>query len=141
MTRRAAGQLTRTADVVLFDQLASQRRLVLGLPRHIENLLARAQVGFRRAVAIKTPFHLQRLVLPHKRHAIDAAVAGDAANSFVEMNTMIEINEVGQIVNPRPANRRARLKTVPHRLQDIAAGPDLRMTAHAGGGRRQAGKS
>lgn len=141
MASRAAGQLSRAADVVLFDQLSPERTLIAaGLPRHIENLLARAQIGFRIAVAIETPFHLQRLVLPHQRHAIDAAVASDAADSLIDVNAVIEINEVGQVVNPGPTNRHAGLKTVAHRLQDIAGRPDLRVTAHAGRRRRQSGE-
>ena len=141
MTGRAAGQLTGVADVVLLDQLPSECPwFAVRPPSHIENLLARAQVLFRRAVTVETPFHLQRLVLPHERHAVDRAMASDAADALRYMDTMVEVNEVGKVVHSSPADRHAGLQTVAQRFQDIAVGPDLRVTVHAGRGGRYAGE-
>lgn len=126
MTRRAAGQLAGTSDVVFFHQLlAEDMSIGLRLPIHIKYLLARSQELFRATMAVKAPFHLQSLVLPHERHAIDASMAGRAADTFVNVNAVVKINEVGQVVHPRPANRHAALVTIAHRLENIAAGPDL----------------
>ena len=141
MTCRATRQDTGALNVVLLDQLQSQRALIcFRSPIHVEDLLARAQESFRRSMAVETPFHLQRLLLPHERHAIDRAMAGRAADPFVNVNTVVKINEVSQIMHALPANRRAALITVAHRLQNIAARPDLRMTVHASCRRRQAGE-
>ena len=141
MTGRAAGQLTRVADVVLLDQLPSEYALfAVRPPIHVEHLLARAQVLFRRTMAVETPFHLQSLVLPHERHAIDRAMARDAADALPYMDTVVEINEVGKVVHSGPADWRTGLKTIAQRFQDIAAGPDLRVTVHAGCGGRYAGE-
>ena len=63
-------------------------------------------------MALETPFHLQRLLLPHERHAVDRAMASDAADALRYMDTVIEINEVGKVVHSGPADRRTGLKTI-----------------------------
>jgi len=56
-------------------------------------------------MTVETPFHLQRLLLPHERHAINLAVAGRAADALVHVNAVVEVDEVRQIVDARPLNR------------------------------------
>src|SRR5207245_7608322 len=67
MARRAARQLL---DLVLGDQLLSELELI-GRRRVIdaEDRGARAHVAFRMAMAVEAPFHLERVLLPHERHA------------------------------------------------------------------------
>src|SRR4051812_25116474 len=52
-------------------------RLLFGEVAHRENLIARAQVRGWIVVAIEAPAHVERLRLPHERHAIDPSVARD----------------------------------------------------------------
>ena len=82
-------------------------------------------------MAINTPLHEQGRVAPHQRHLIHSAVTGDAAHPFFYVNAVIEIYKIGQVVNSRPLNRFARSKTVSHRRELRAVGPDLRMALHA----------
>src|SRR5580658_9507093 len=57
------------------------------------------------------------------------------------MNAVIEIYEVGQLVDARPFERPAGAKTFAHGLQISGVGPDLRMAIHAGLGGRDAGEA
>src|SRR5262245_40997721 len=75
-------------------------------------------------------------MLPNQGHAIHLPMARAATHSFVHMNAVVEVSEVGQVVDPRPANRFVGAKAIAHRLEHWAGGPDLRMTVHAGLGRR-----
>src|SRR5207253_2669853 len=96
VTDRAIGQLRGRVDLVTDDQLPAQLSLRnRRLPTHRENFLTRAEVIFRRTVAIQTPFHVKGFGFPHERHAIDPTVTGFAADSLVDMNTVVEINEIG----------------------------------------------
>lgn len=142
MTGRAAGQNFDAANVIALDELAAESCLIgRRLPSYIEYFFARPQELFRLAMAVEAPFHLQGLSLPQKRHAVDTAVASCAADAFLHVYTVIEVGKVGEIVHPRPADRRAVLETVAHRFQHIAARPYLRVAVHAGGRGRNAGKS
>jgi hypothetical protein len=91
-------------------------------------------------VAVETPFHLQRLGLEHQRHAVDAAVAGFAADAVADVNTVIEVDEVRQIVHPDPVQRPIIAEAGAHRFEVWALIPDLRVTVDAGLGRRNAGR-
>lgn len=51
------------------------------------------------------------------------------------MYAVIEINEVGQVMHPRPFDWLARSPAFAHRLKVCTGGPELRMTIHAGLGR------
>jgi hypothetical protein len=44
---------------------------------------------------------------------------------------MVEVNEIRQIVDPRPVNRLTCAKAVSHWFQNRAVGPDLRVAIHA----------
>ena len=77
MAGAAIYQATRGIDVVLRDQLLSLAVPILRwVPRHFVNLIARADVLLRFAMAIQTPLHVKRLRLANKRHFINAAVTG-----------------------------------------------------------------
>ena len=77
----------------------------------------------------------------HQRHLVDRPVAGGAADALVHVNAVIEIHEVGQIVDARPLERLAGAEALPHRLQHRRVRPDLRVAVHARLGRRNAGKA
>ena len=60
------------------------------------------------------------------------------ALALVHVDAVVEVGEVGQIVDARPLDRPAGTEAVAHRLEERAVGEDLRMTVHAGLGRRNA---
>src|SRR5579863_4311452 len=88
-------------------------------------------------MAVDAPLHVERIYLVHERHRVHPAVARRAADTLVYVNTVVEVNEVGQVVNARPLDRLARAEAFAHRLQKLGVGPDLRVAAHArlGGGK------
>src|SRR5690242_13583362 len=59
-------------------------------------------------------------------------MTGRAADAFVDMNAVVEIDIVGQVVDPRPFNRFARACALSDRLQVRAVRPNLRVAIHAG---------
>src|SRR5437016_3530221 len=61
---------------------------------HVEDLVARADVLLRRAVAANAPIHRERGGLIRERHLVDAAVARPASDAFGDMNRVVEMNEV-----------------------------------------------
>ena len=91
-------------------------------------------------MTLQTPFHLQRCRLRHDGHLIDAAVTGRATDAFVHMNRVIEVSEVGQVVNADPFQRLAALETCAHRFEIRTICPDLFVAVHADGGRRHSGR-
>ena len=100
MTRRTARELL---NLILRDEPLAEIDLIGR--RHVvdaEYGLARTHVTLGVAMAVEAPLHLQRLFLPHQRHAIDLAVAGRAADAFVHVNAVVEVDEVGQVVHARP---------------------------------------
>src|SRR6266576_6438258 len=155
VTRGTTGNVGHGAQPIFGHQVASQRDLIgvsLAIDHdrfcagrlfiaHIEYLIARPQIFFRRAMAVQTPLHLQRSVVIHQRHAVNGAVAGIAAHALIDMNAVIEINEIGEVVDPVPDKRFAAAETFTDRFEHGGACPNLRMTIHAGSGGRNAGKA
>jgi len=141
VARRAARQHGRALDVVLLHQLSPQRDLLAGgLPAHVENLFSRSQELLWLAMATQAPFHLQRVFLAHQRHTIHGPMASVTTHAFLNMNRMVEVCEIGKVVDAGPANRRAVLKTISHRPEDVACGPNLGVTVHANRRRGDTGK-
>src|SRR5262249_40417863 len=98
----------------------------------------RTYVSFRIAVAIEAPLHLQRVLLPHQRHAVDLSVTRRAADSLIDVDAVVEIDEVGQVVHARPFDRSAGAEALSHRLEERAVREELRVAVHARLGRRNA---
>ena len=82
-------------------------------------------------MAVEAPFHLQRLFLPHQRHAVHLSVARGASHAFVHVNAVVEVDEVRQIVHARPLNRAACAEAFAHRFEERAVREDLRVAVHA----------
>src|SRR4030095_7565524 len=57
-------------------------------------------------------------------------MAGDAANTFVEVNTVVKVDKIWQVVHSGPDKRLSRAKTLPYRRQEGALSPDISMTVH-----------
>src|SRR5262249_38754280 len=119
-------------DVVVLYQLEPQRALVARRrPVHVEHVLARSHLVLGLAMAVETPFHLQGRRLIELVHAVDAAVARSAADTLVHVHAVVEVDEVGQIVHPDPADRFVVTPARAHRLEERALRPDLRVAVHA----------
>src|SRR5690242_336312 len=132
MTYRATGQFVRTFNAIIPAQLASECELIIRLRvAHVEDQLARPQVLLWRSMAAQAPLHEQRWNLVGERHAVDLAVTRRAADTLVHMNAVIEIHEARQVVDSVPAERATCRITGPHRLEHLAAYPNLRMAVHA----------
>src|SRR5437773_2980490 len=103
MTCRAARELL---NLVFRDQPRPELELVgWRVVVHAKDRLARPDVLLGMAVAVEAPLHLQRFFLPHQRHAIYLPVARGAPDALVQMDAVVEVHEIGQVVDARPANR------------------------------------
>jgi hypothetical protein len=83
-------------------------------------------------VAIEAPLHLQGVLRIHERHLINPPMARCAADAFVYVNGMIEIDEVRKVVNPNPGNRLAASPAITDWLEQLRIGPDLRVAIDTG---------
>ena len=109
MADRAARQVLDSRDAVFLDEARAQARDLGGrLPFHVEHLIARPDVPPGLAVALEAPLHLQRRVLIHERHLVDAARGTSRSRRPVARGSVVEVHEVGQVVDPRPAQRLVR---------------------------------
>ena len=123
MTRGTAGQ---SQNVIFIYEPATERNLVgRRSVIHIEHLVARAQISLRMPVAVQTPLHRQWLRAPRQRHFIYAAVTYIASDPFRHMYAVVEVDEIRQIVDPRPLNRNAGPVTLANGLQCRGRRPHL----------------
>src|ERR1700733_1444077 len=84
VTRPAGFQLL---NVILLHQPGAEFSLrFLRLIPHRRDLVSRAKIILRIAVAVETPAHLQRRILIREAHRIDASMAGFAADALLDMN-------------------------------------------------------
>src|SRR5436190_14951750 len=131
-------------DFVFLNQLSSERELIRGWRViHAEDGLTRTHKAFRRAMTFETPVHVKCVLAPHQWHLVHTAVTRRTADSFMNVNAVVEVNEAGQVVNARPLNRTIRAEALAHRRQHWTVGPDLRVAVHAdlrcGNARERAG--
>ena len=99
----ASYAIRQRLNVVLPNQLTAEFGLIGRI--HIidvEDLRFRADVPLRLPVTVYAPVHVQRVHPVRQRHLIYLAVARGATDALVDVNAVIEINEVGKIVNARP---------------------------------------
>src|SRR5687767_8776807 len=129
MARRAGGE---ALDAVLLHQPRAQFLLRDGRSvAHCENLATRPDELLRRAMTGETPVHLQRILLEHQRHFVDAAVTRLAAHSLLYVDAVIEIDEIGKIMDANPVQRRVVAEAGADRFEDRAVRPQLRVAVHA----------
>lgn len=120
-------------NMVRLHQPLPHGNLIFGrLPIHVEHLPAGPDEALWLPMAVETPPHLERMDLPHERHEIDLAMAGRAADPFLHMDAVIEIDEIRQLVDSIPRNRHVGLEAHPDWLERRAVAPDLGMAGHAG---------
>ena len=103
----------------------------------VVNFRPRTDLQLGITVAVQAPLHLQAADLVHQRHGINRAMAGAATDSLSHVNAVVEVDELGQIVNTLPFDGTLFDPAVPHRFQQRGIGPDLAVTGHAGFGGRQ----
>ena len=133
MTGRATGELDCRPDLVFRGQLFADFFLIRGgFPIHVENLVLRSDVLFGIAVAVKAPLHSQGRGLKDKRHLVDRAMARRAADSLIDVNTVIEIDVVGEAVNPDPLNRFVGFEAIADRFEIIDIVEENGVAIHAG---------
>jgi hypothetical protein len=102
MTGGAVGQ---GLDVILLYKLGTQFGLVVRIyVINVEHLGSGADVFGRIAMAVHTPIHIQSVYAVHQGHFVHFAVASRTTNTFVDMDTVIEVHEIGQIVNSGPGD-------------------------------------
>jgi hypothetical protein len=58
-------------------------------------------------------------------------MTGNATDSFVHMDAVVEIDEIGKIVHPGPIDGSVLPETAADGLEHGTVGPDLRMAIHA----------
>jgi hypothetical protein len=94
----------------------------------------------RNAPTAQAPAHKQIFGPHHDGHHIDAAVAGRTRHTMADMRAVVEIHEVGQLVDSRPLQARtSRDALLKHRKHRHVV-KELRMAAHAGVAARDAGE-
>src|SRR5689334_5344312 len=99
MTSRTARHHLLAANLVLFFQFDPLICVEVAiLPLHVEDLRLRPNKLLRLAMACKTPFHLQSVLLINRRHVVDLSVTCRAADSFCNVDTVVEVCEFGKIV-------------------------------------------
>ena len=101
------------------------------LPFHVDNLIARPNETFGLTMAFHTPFHVKRRDLPGERHLIDAPVAGGAADPFLHMDAVIEVNKFRKIMDTVPCQWFARAQTFADGFEHRTVYPDLVVAVHA----------
>ena len=133
MARAATGQHRSALNLIIGDELLPFFELIeiLRRPFHVEHLVAGPDEALRLAMTLDAPLHVERGDLICERHQINSPVTRRAADSLVYVNAVIEINEVGKVVNPGPFDRLARSPALTNRFEVRAVGPDLRVAVHA----------
>ena len=71
-------------------------------PVFIGDLRAGSNVSHWILVALHAVLHRERTNLHDTCHAADLAMTGDTPNAFMNVNAVIELHEIGQIVNACP---------------------------------------
>ncbi len=139
MAHAAIGELLGV-DLIFGDEFFSERKLVGCGPVQIKNFVARADEFFRRTMAVEAPFHVKRVRLPGQRHSVELAVARRATDAVADVNAVVEKNKIRRVVDAIPAERFIFREAVADGRKHGSVFPDLRMTRHAGFGRRHPGE-
>jgi hypothetical protein len=113
-------------NVVLLHQPTPERQLVfLRFPVHVQNLFSRPEILLRSPVAIKAPGHEERILAPSEGHVFDVTVASLAADAFVDVDAVIEVDKVWEIVDTNPLERLLRPVALSDRFKHWTGIPNL----------------
>ena len=106
MANRAVSNLLDRLDPGPLGEAQSFEPLIgRRFPVEVKYLCWRTQRIFGMPVAFQAPPHLQGLLFPGDRHLVDWTMTARTADSFLDMDTVIEINVIGQLMDSRPADR------------------------------------
>src|ERR1700722_9293185 len=96
----ASVAVRQTLNVVFLNQLSAKFFLIgRCFISHVKDLIARANVLFGIAVTVDAPVHVKRVFLVHQRHLLDVPMAGGASDALVDVDSVVEVHEIGQIVD------------------------------------------
>ena len=90
-------------------------------------------------MAVQAPMHQQRTGLKYQGHLVDLTMAGRAANAFVDVNAVIEIDVVREPMHTNPLDGFIRPVTFAYGLQISGVIEENRMAVHTGLGRGNSG--
>ena len=128
----------RRVDVPMPDQFLALRlrKIFRPLPIEVEHFLRRTDMRRRIAMAIQAETHAQRLGLRHFIHLVHFAVALNATDAAIHVHGVIEIGEVGQLVDLNPRNGSVVRRAFADRREAIVSREHLVMAIHANAGTR-----
>jgi hypothetical protein len=108
--------------------------------RFIGNIRIIFHNPLRMDMAAQAPAHVKIIHFARERHRFDIPVANPARNAFVNVPAMIEVNEIGNVINTVPDERRVCSIAVAHRLEHLGLVPNNLVTFHTGFRRRDSGE-
>ena len=103
-----------------------------GFPVEVGDLIQRAKVILRSAMALETPAHAVGFGMVDDFHVIHLSVTGHATDAPVHVNRMVEVDVIRRLVNPYPGNRVAGFPGFADGSQFRAQRLDLGVAVHAG---------
>ena len=68
----------------------------------IVNLSRGPEIILRGTVALQAPLHVKSLGPAGERHLVHRAVAGGAADTFVDVDAVVEKDKIRQVIHPIP---------------------------------------
>ena len=95
---------------------------------------------FGMAMAREAPLHVHVRVFPCERHPIHVPVARLTTNTLADVDAVIKVDEVRQTVHAIPADRPILAQARAHGFEHLTVCPNLLVTVHARGSRRNTGK-
>ena len=84
-----------------------RRRLI----KRIKKVFTRPDVALRMTMTVETPSHIKSVGPPGNRHLADRTVACGAADAFLQVNAVVEIDKLRERIHSSPFERPVRLKT------------------------------
>ena len=106
-------------------------KILRPLPIQIRNVLGRADVLARVAMAVQAEGHAQRLQLPDLIEFVHLPMAMHATDPAIYVDRVIEVDEVRHFVNLHPRNRSVVREAQAHRQQSWIVRQHLAVTIHA----------
>src|ERR1700722_4198451 len=132
----AVRQLAGWTDFIAADELLSQvfgfSRVIGRLPIQIVNFSFGPQVFSWVLVTVQALLHVKRMRFRCEWHPIDLAVTTRAADTFRNVDAVVEVDVTGNVVDLRPAERTILEIAAAHGLENLGVRPNLGVTSHAG---------
>jgi len=91
-------------------------------------------------MAFQAPLHMQGVLLPGQRHLVDPPVTGFAGDPFADVDSVMEVDVIGSVVNPIPFDGLILLHAGQQGIQHSGVPPQLRVAVHTDFRGRDAGE-